>query len=90
LSRDDLPKQFLPLVAPESLFQQTLLRARALQGLAVARPIVVAGAGHRELVLSQARAAGVEPECVLLEPIGRNTAPAIALAALVASRRDDC
>jgi mannose-1-phosphate guanylyltransferase/mannose-6-phosphate isomerase len=87
LSRDDLPKQFLPLVAPESLFQQTLLRARELQGLDVARPIVVAGAGHRELVLSQAGDVGVEPECVLLEPIGRNTAPAIALAALVARHR---
>jgi mannose-1-phosphate guanylyltransferase/mannose-6-phosphate isomerase len=87
LSRDDLPKQFLPLVAPESLFQQTLLRARALQAFDVARPIVVAGAGHRQLVLAQARGVGVEPECVLLEPIGRNTAPAIALAALVARAR---
>jgi mannose-1-phosphate guanylyltransferase/mannose-6-phosphate isomerase len=87
LSRDDLPKQFLPLVTSQSLYQQTLQRAGALQGFDVARPIVVAGAAHRELVLSQARGVGVEPECVLLEPLGRNTAPAIGLAALVARER---
>jgi mannose-1-phosphate guanylyltransferase/mannose-6-phosphate isomerase len=89
LSRDDLPKQFLPLVSPQSLFQQTLQRSGALRGFDVARPIIVAGAGHRELVFAQARAVGVEPECVLLEPFGRNTAPAIALAALVARQRAD-
>lgn len=86
MSREHLSKQFLPLISRDSLFQETLLRVRALHGFAVARPIVVANAAQRELVLAQARAVGVEPDCVVLEPEGRNTAPAIALAALLARR----
>lgn len=89
LSRESLPKQFLPLVSRDSLFQQTLLRARALHGFRVERPIIVANAAHRDLVLSQSRAVEVEPECVVLEPGGRNTAPAVALAALLARRTAD-
>jgi mannose-1-phosphate guanylyltransferase / mannose-6-phosphate isomerase len=89
LSRESLSKQFLPLVARDSMFQQTLLRTSALPGLTVARPIVVANAGQRDLVLSQAHAVGIEPDCVVLEPAGRNTAPAVAIAALLARRDGD-
>jgi mannose-1-phosphate guanylyltransferase/mannose-6-phosphate isomerase len=86
LSREACPKQFLTLLSADSLFQQTLLRVRALHGFAAEAPIVIASSGHRELVLSQARSAGIEPRTVVLEPAGRNTAPAVALAALLARR----
>jgi mannose-1-phosphate guanylyltransferase/mannose-6-phosphate isomerase len=86
LSRDDMPKQFLPLLSSQSLFQQALLRASALEGFAVAPPIVVGNSAHRDLLLSQARAVGIEPARVVLEPAGRNTGPAIALAAMLARR----
>jgi mannose-1-phosphate guanylyltransferase/mannose-6-phosphate isomerase len=85
LSRESKPKQFLPLLGPRSLFQQTLLRARAV-GQGVQAPIVVCNVAHRELVLSQSQEVGVEPQLVVLEPVGRNTAPAVAVAALLAVR----
>jgi mannose-1-phosphate guanylyltransferase/mannose-6-phosphate isomerase len=85
LSRQARPKQFLPLVDKTSLFQQTLLRARAL-GPGVQSPIVVCNAAHRELVVAQSREIGVEPHAIVLEPVGRNTAPAVAVAALLAAR----
>ena len=85
LSRANRPKQFLPLVGATTLFQQTLLRARAL-GLGVQSPIVVCNAAHRELVATQSREIGVEPHAIVLEPVGRNTAPAVAVAALLATR----
>jgi mannose-1-phosphate guanylyltransferase/mannose-6-phosphate isomerase len=88
LSRDSHPKQFLPIVGETSLYQQTLLRARQLD-LPARAPIVVCNAAHHDLVLAQARALGIELECVVLEPVGRNTAPAVAVAALLATRRVD-
>lgn len=85
LSRANRPKQFLPLVDATTLFQQTLIRARAL-GLGVQPPIVVCNAAHRELVATQSRQLGIEPHAIVLEPVGRNTAPAVAVAALLATR----
>src|SRR5688572_29416896 len=85
LSRERLPKQFIPLLASESLFQQALLRTRALPGVAVECTIVVANEAHAAFVLEQSHAVGVRPT-VVLEPAGRNTAPAIAIAALLARR----
>jgi mannose-1-phosphate guanylyltransferase/mannose-6-phosphate isomerase len=85
LSREARPKQFLPLVGPTSLFQQTLLRAQRL-GADAQPPIVVCNAGHRELVAAQSKEVGIEPQAVVLEPVGRNTAPAVAVAALLATR----
>jgi mannose-1-phosphate guanylyltransferase/mannose-6-phosphate isomerase len=88
LSRESRPKQFLPLLGPQSLFQQTLLRARDLEGrelaVRVEAPIVVCNVAHRELVVTQAKEVGVEPQLVVLEPVGRNTAPAVVVAALLA------
>lgn len=86
LSRAGMPKQFLCLTGDESLFQQA---ARRLVGLSapdikVGAPLVVAGESHRFLVTEQLREAGIEPGAILLEPLGRNTAPALALAALAA------
>ena len=79
LSRQDMPKQFLPLMGNRSLLQETALRLVGLEGCA--SPIVVCNEAHRFLVLDQLREVEVEPGAVVLEPEGRNTAPALALAA---------
>ena len=80
LSREAYPKQFLPLVDQNTMLQNTALR---LAGLAdVAAPLVVCNQEHRFMVAEQMRSAGVRPAAVVLEPVGRNTAPAVAVAAL--------
>jgi len=78
LSRELYPKQLLPLTGPRTLLQQT---AQRLDGLASAAPIVVCNEAHRFLVAEQLRQLKIEPRATILEPFGRNTAPAIALAA---------
>ena len=78
LSRELYPKQLLPLVGPHTLLQETLQR---LAGLETAAPLVVCNEEHRFLVAEQLRAIGCQPGAILLEPAGRSTAPAIALAA---------
>ncbi|HWL64127.1 MAG TPA: mannose-1-phosphate guanylyltransferase/mannose-6-phosphate isomerase [Steroidobacteraceae bacterium] len=82
LSRELYPKQLLPLVGERTMLQETLLR---LGGLEVGRPIIVCNDAHRFLVAEQLRQIDVQPEAIVLEPVGRNTAPAIALAALQAA-----
>jgi mannose-1-phosphate guanylyltransferase / mannose-6-phosphate isomerase len=87
LSRAGYPKQFLVLTGDGlSLFQQAARRLAGLKdaALAVAPPITVGNEEHRFLVLDQLREGGSDPGQVLLEPCGRNTAPAITLAALQA------
>ena len=79
LSRELYPKQLLPLVGAETMLQATLKRLEGLEGLAA--PIIVCNEEHRFLVAEQLRDAGMQPEAILLEPAGRNTAPAVALAA---------
>ena len=86
VSRRNLPKQFLSLAGHGTLFQQTVARTRALPE--VAAPIVVASEDHRFLAAEQLREAGVDDGTVVLEPLARNTAPAIALGALEAMKRD--
>lgn len=81
LSRELHPKQFLPLVGDRTMVQDTVAR---LQGLEAAAPIVVCNAHHRFLVAEQLRAAGTPAAQIILEPVGRNTAPAVAIAALAA------
>lgn len=85
LSRVQYPKQFLPL-APGG---QTLLQAtvQRLAGLDTAGPLLICNEEHRFLAAEQLRAMGHESSRILLEPAGRNTAPAIALAALQASKQ---
>jgi mannose-1-phosphate guanylyltransferase/mannose-6-phosphate isomerase len=87
LSRALYPKQFLALQGPQTLFQQSLQRLLALagDGLALGTPIVVGNEEHRFMVLDQLREIGVDAVRVLLEPSGRNTAPALTLAALAAT-----
>jgi mannose-1-phosphate guanylyltransferase/mannose-6-phosphate isomerase len=87
LSRELYPKQFLPLTGARSLLQQTVFRLQGLPDLAP--PLVVCNEEHRFLVAEQLRALGVTGAEILLEPAGRNTAPAVALAALRAKARGD-
>lgn len=89
LSRASYPKQFLALAGEQSLIQQTVARARAVTDLP---PIVVCSAEHRFLVAEQLRAAGLavggDGARIVLEPVARNTAPAVAVAALLAAETD--
>ena len=87
LSRSGYPKQFLVLDGSNrSLLQQATQRlcGLAADDIAVARPLIVGNEEHRFLVLDQLREIKLEPAAVLLEPAGRNTAPALTLAALQA------
>jgi len=87
LSRQLNPKQFLPLVDTEqSMLQATIQR---LEGLDVARPYLICNEQHRFLAAEQLRQLDIEQARIFLEPIGRNTAPAIALAALQALQEAD-
>lgn len=86
LSRTGFPKQFLCLTGNESLFQQAAQRLVNLGNaeIKIAAPIIVTGEGHRFLATEQLREAGVDLGCALLEPVGRNTVPALTLSALAA------
>lgn len=86
LSRAGFPKQFLCLTGEESLFQLAVRRLAGLKGddIAAAAPIVVTNDEHRFLASEQLRESGVEANKILLEPVARNTAPALTLAALAA------
>ena len=86
LSRAGFPKQFLTLGSDDSLFQQAVARLMDLSApdIAVDAPLIVGNAEHRFLALEQLREKKVDPAAVILEPVGRNTAPALTLAALAA------
>lgn len=91
LSRAGFPKQFLSLTGDESLFQLAVRRLAGLglANIAVAAPLVVTNEEHRFLALEQLREINVEAGRLLLEPAGRNTAPALTLAALAALEKGD-
>lgn len=80
LSRELHPKQFLPLVDQQTLLQNTLTRVSGIADMAA--PLVICNEDHRFMVAEQVRRIGVVPAAVILEPSGRNTAPAVAVAAL--------
>jgi mannose-1-phosphate guanylyltransferase/mannose-6-phosphate isomerase len=86
LSRSGFPKQFLCLTGKESLFQQAAQRLESLGNnqIQVAPPFIVSGEDHRFLASEQLREVGITLGAALLEPSGRNTAPALTLAALAA------
>jgi mannose-1-phosphate guanylyltransferase / mannose-6-phosphate isomerase len=86
LSRELYPKQFLPLVGDRSLLQETVERGQALEPVS---PLVVCNEEHRFMVAEQLRAMGVAGSRIVLEPVGRNTAPALTAAALVATASGD-
>ena len=82
MSRPERPKQLLALTGAETMLQLTARRTPA--GDAFAAPIVVANAAHADEVVRQLESAGTPAQALILEPVGRNTAPAIALAAIAA------
>lgn len=86
LSREAYPKQFLPLVGDDTMLQATWKRVASIAGAA---PIVVANQEHRFMAAEQLRECKVMPQALILEPVGRNTAPAIAIAALQALANGD-
>ncbi|WP_145481456.1 mannose-1-phosphate guanylyltransferase/mannose-6-phosphate isomerase [Stenotrophomonas rhizophila] len=85
LSREAYPKQFLALAGEQTMLQATWQRVAPIAGRA---PLVVANEEHRFVAAEQLQQLGVEPQAILLEPVGRNTAPAIAVAALEATLED--
>jgi mannose-1-phosphate guanylyltransferase / mannose-6-phosphate isomerase len=89
LSRASYPKQYWALAGrgEDTLLQQTQQRLEGLPGLAP--PLLICNEDHRFIVAEQMRQIGVEPAAILLEPIGRNTAPAVAVAALQATAQGD-
>ena len=93
LSREHYPKQLLAPFGDDSLLQATAARLAGLEGrsdaLEVLPGLVICNEEHRFLVAEQLRAAGHEPGGILLEPVGRNTAPAVTLAALRAASEDE-
>jgi mannose-1-phosphate guanylyltransferase/mannose-6-phosphate isomerase len=91
LSRAGFPKQFLCLTGNESLFQDATKRLMALscEDVDICAPLIVTNEEHRFLALEQLREICVEPGAALLEPVARNTAPALTLAALAAVENGD-
>lgn len=88
-SRRNYPKQLLALTGDHSLLQETALRLPDIAGVTVApSPIVVTNEEYRFLVADQLREIGIDEPLVVLEPVGRNTAPALTLAALIAQEDD--
>ena len=87
LSRKQYPKQYLSLAHSNTMFQETILRLKGLDN--VSDPIIVCNADHRFLVAEQCQQINIENPTILLEPAGRNTAPAIAAAALQSLKDSD-
>ena len=85
VSRESMPKQFVPLVGPDSTFQQVL--ARINDPALFARPIVITNTDFRFVVAEQLRERGIEAD-IVLEPARRNSGPAVAVAAVLAAERD--
>ncbi|OAI17057.1 mannose-1-phosphate guanylyltransferase/mannose-6-phosphate isomerase [Methylomonas lenta] len=87
LSRAQYPKQFLPLVSGHTMIQETLLRMNGVADLQP--PIAVCNEDHRFMMAEQLWEIGSKPAAIILEPVGKNTAPAVAMAALCAASEDD-
>jgi mannose-1-phosphate guanylyltransferase/mannose-6-phosphate isomerase len=88
LSRKSYPKQFVPLVGEQTLFQASALRLTSSENLAFAAPCVITGSDFRFIVTEQLAAAGIDPGSILIEPEGRNTGPAVLAAALHLAQKD--
>lgn len=89
-SRESYPKQLLPLTGERSLLQETATRLKGFAGAEVdPRPLVITNEEYRFIIAEQLRQIGVRAPQIVLEPVGRNTAPALTLAALVAAEEGD-
>jgi len=87
LSRKSHPKQLLPLLNETSLLQDTINRLHGIKG--IEKTVIICNEEYRFMVAEQARSTSVGVSAIILEPIGRNTAPAIALAAFNAVPTDE-
>ena len=87
LSREQYPKQYLSLASDKTMLQETILRLKGLDNLTDS--IIVCNADHRFLVAEQCQQIDIQNPTILLEPVGRNTAPAIAAAALQSLKDSD-
>ena len=89
LSRECFPKQYINIddSSDKTLLQKTYLRLQGVPKLS--NPIIICNEEHRFIVAEQMRAINVKPNPILLEPFGRNTAPAITMAALMAKKNND-
>lgn len=87
LSRRGLPKQFLTLFSEKSLFQETILRLSSLKAVNISEPVIICNQEHNFLVQDQLDDIDITNRTIILEPVGRNTAPAITLAALEIEKR---
>ncbi|MEQ1560274.1 MAG: mannose-1-phosphate guanylyltransferase/mannose-6-phosphate isomerase [Methyloglobulus sp.] len=87
LSRGQYPKQFLPLVSEHTMVQETMLRLSGLTNLN--KPIAICNQDHRFMMAEQLWEIGIKPSAIILEPVGKNTAPAVAMAALAAESEDE-
>src|SRR5438067_1507922 len=85
LSRSLFPKQLLALTGERSLIQETVVRTA---GEDFGAPLIICNVEHRFLIAEQMRETGIRPAAIVLEPEGRNTAPAAAVAALMVARQD--
>ena len=82
LSREKYPKQLLPLMGDDSLLQATVRRVQGIADVTLAAPLVVSNEEYRFVIAEQLRLMG-RPGAIVLEPVGKNTAPALTLAALL-------
>jgi len=81
ISRKSYPKQFFSLVSEKTMFQETLARLEKIKSVNLKRPIIICNTEHRFLVIEQINELDKKYQAILVEPIGRNTAPAVAAAA---------
>ena len=86
LSRKQYPKQYLSLYGDNTMLQETILRLSGLDN--ITDPIIICNANHRFLVAEQCQQIDITNPTILLEPIGRNTAPAIAAAAVYSKKNN--
>lgn len=92
LSREQYPKQLLALTGTDTMLQATACRLGKLPAIAgqqVLAPVVITNEDYRFVTAEQLRQTGIKPAAIVLEPVGRNTAPALTLAALVAQNAGD-
>ncbi|MFO7560735.1 MAG: mannose-1-phosphate guanylyltransferase/mannose-6-phosphate isomerase [Desulfobacterales bacterium] len=87
LSRQLFPKQLMNLVDDNTMLQNTIMRMAGYPG--ITPPIIICNENHRFMIAEQAREINIDPAAIILEPVGRNTAPAVAVAALKALDMDD-
>lgn len=88
LSRKSYPKQFSKLFGDYSLFQQSLLRLKSSESIYFLKPIILTNSDFRFIVVDQLQEINIDPEQILIEPVGRNTGPAILAASLLSLKND--